>query len=186
MESNIEALKHYVYELEYALAEKNTDIIKNVSRKIKENVTALENEVNRVNNNATGVYYKHINTIEFLVKPVEVDKPYEGNYLEQYAAKRAYELERSKALSGHDKFWTEHSVLKTNVFGLVPVEMIPEASTKMLLEMGWKKVNVDVLDFGVNTKDLRQVYSFCDQNFENYLALKEKSTMATVVLKFAA
>lgn len=186
MESNVQALKHYIYELEYALTVKEYDRVKNVSRMIKDHVQAIENEVNNVTDRATGIYYKHINTIEFLYKPIDVENPYRGDYLERFSKERTHDLENAGAKTGHDNFWSEHNILKANVFGLVPVAMIGEVSTEKLLRKGWLRVEVDVLDFGTTHTDLKNIYRFCEDSFEHFLAIKEEQTKATVVLKFAS
>ncbi len=186
MDSNIQALKHYIYELEYALTVQEYDRVKNVARTIKDYVQDIENEVNIVTDRSTGIYYKHINTIEFLYKPVEVVNPYLGDYLEYFSRERTYQLERSGAKEGHDEFWSEHNILKANVFGLVPVPMIGSESAFILEDMGWKRVDVDVLDFGNAHTDLANIYNFCEDSFDRFLAIKEEQTDATLVLKFAS
>ncbi len=186
METNLQSLKHYIYELEYAISVNDYDRAKNVSRMIKNSVLNVENIINNVTDCATGIYYKHINTIEFLHKPIDVADPYQGDYLEKFAKSRAYDLTKAGAKEGHDKFWLDHSILNTNVFGLVPVPLIPDESVKELIKMGWVKVDVDVLDFGQDASDIRNIYSFCEQSFDNYIALKEEQTDSTVVLMFAS
>ncbi len=186
MESDVQALKHNMYELEYAISIKDFERAKNVSRLIKSSIENIENEINFLTNAATSVYYKHINTIKFLYKPVEVSDPYKGNYLENYSKSRTSELESSGAKEGHDSFWLEHSVLNANVFGLVPVDLIPNEASKALKNLGWIETDVDVLDFGQKDSDLKNIYSFCKQSFENYVALKEQQTNSTIVLMFAS
>lgn len=186
MEANLQSLKHYIYELEYAISTADYERAKNVARMIKNSVVNVENEINNVTDCATGVYYKHINTIEFLYKPVDVEDPYKGDYLEKFARTRTFDLTKSGAKEGHDRFWLDHSVLNANVFGLVPVPLIPEDSVAELLNMGWLKVDVDVLDFGQDALDMRNIYSFCEQSFDKYIALKEEQTNSTVVLRFAS
>ncbi len=186
MESNLQALKHYIYELEYAVSIDDYERAKNVARMIKSSVSNIENEINNVTDCATGVYYKHINTIEFLYKPIDVADPYQGDYLEKFAKSRTFDLTKAGAKEGHDKFWLQHSVLNANVFGLVPIPLIPDSAVKELIRMGWVKVDVDVLDFGQDASDIKNIYSFCEQSFENYIALKEEETDSTVVLMFAS
>lgn len=186
MDPNVQALKHYIYELEYAISVEDNDRVKNVTRKIKEHVQSIENEIAVVTNQATGIYYKHINTIEFLYKPIDVDNPYKGDYLEKFSKERAYELTKSGAKEGHDEFWSQHNVLRANVFGIVPVEMISAESAKELIRSGWLSVNVEVLDFGNVHTDLKNIYTYCEESFDNYLTIKEEQTDSTVVLMFAS
>ncbi len=186
MESNLQALKHYIYELEYTVLQEDYEKAKNISRMIKTTVSQVENIINNVTDGATGVYYKHINTIDFLYKPIDVPDPYVGNYLERYAESRAFDLDRAGAKEGHDEFWKEYLVLQANVYGLVPVDLISEMSMNQLMNMGWLRVSVDVLDFGNDATQMREIRAFCQQSFSNYVALKEEQTDATVVLSFAS
>lgn len=186
VESNVQALKHYIYELEYALTIEEYDRVRNVARMIKDNIRGIENELDAVTDSATGIYYNHINTLEFLYKPVDVADPYQGDYLERYSVERAYDLMKAGAKEGHDAFWAEHNILKTNVFGIVPVGMIGEEATQSLQRLGWVKVNVDVLDFGQIDHDLKNIYRYCEDSFDNYVTLKEEQTSSTIVLKFAS
>ncbi len=186
MESNLQALKHYVYELEYSITAKDYEKAKNISRIIKDTISNVENTINNVTDCATAVYYNQINEIEFLYKPVDVKDPYKGDYLERFAKARTIDLTKALAKEGHDKFWLQHTVLNANVFGLVPVDFISDDSVKALIKMGWVRVNVDVLDFGQDNSDIRNIYSYCEQSFDNYIALVEEETNSTVVLKFAS
>ncbi len=185
MESKLAALKHYVYELEYALKTEDVDMVKNISRVIRENVDSIEYNFNMLTNNATGIYYKNINNFDFLYKPVEVENPYEGNYLENFAATRTYDLTEAGVINIHNDFWKEHTILRTNVFGMIPVDMLTEESIATLIKLGWNKVEVDVLDFGRSTTNQKDIFDFCDENFNKYLAIREESTDDILVLKFA-
>lgn len=185
MESNVQALKHYIYELEYALSIDEYDRVRNVARKIKDNIRSIENELEAVTNSATGIYFNHINTLEFLFKPVDVEDPFNGDYLERYAIERTYDLTKAGAKEGHDAFWAEHNILKANVYGIVPVGMIGEEAAANLIKLGWKRVEVDVLDFGHVNHDLKNIYRYCEDSFDNYLTIKEEQTDSTIVLKFA-
>lgn len=186
MESNVQALKHYIYELEYALTIDEYDRVRNVARKMKENIKSIENELDAVTNSATGIYYNHINTLEFVYKPVDVSDPFKGDYLERYSIERTYDLTKAGAKDGHDAFWAEHNILKANVFGIVPVGMIGEDAARQLQRLGWIRVNVDVLDFGHIDHDLKNIYRYCEDSFDHYLTIKEEQTDSTVVLKFAS
>lgn len=186
MESNVQALKHYIYELEYALSAEEYERAKNVSRKIKEHTEKVDRMIDLVTDCATGIYYNNINRLEFLYKPVEVADPFKGNYFERFAKERAADLIQAGAKEGHDEFWSEHNVLKANVYGLVPVDLISEASADSLIRAGWVRVEVDVLDFGKVDNELKDIYRYCEDSFEHYITLKEEQTDSTLVLKFAS
>ncbi len=186
MESKLAALKHYVYELEYALKTENVDMVKNISRVIKEKVDEVEYNFNMLTNSATGIYYRHINTVDFVYKPIEVADPFKGNYLEKFSASRTYDLTKAGAINVHNEFWQDHSILKTNVFGVVPVDMISDEALYTLLKLGWERVEVDVLDFSNSTTDERDIFDFCEGNFSNYLAIREEQTGDVLVLNFVS
>ncbi len=185
LDSKLATIKHYVYELEYALKIENVDMVKNISRVIREKVDEVENNFNLLTNSATGIYSRHINTIDFLYKPIDVVDPYQGDYLQKFAAARTFELTKAGAIVEHNDFWKAHSILKSNVFGLVPVDMISEESLYTLLKLGWQRVEVDVLDFSNSTRDTKDIFDFCETNFNHYLAIKEHETDEVLVLNFA-
>lgn len=136
-------------------------------------------------NKDTGVYYKKINVLPFLYKPVEAADPYEGDYLEHFSDERTYQLQSTHSIDGHNDFWKEHNVLTGNVFGSVPVDLIPAESAAGLKKCGWKETLVDVLDFGRRVTDTKQLIEFCERNFRHYIMISEEATHSVIALAFS-
>jgi len=185
MNQQIVSLKHYVLELEYALAASDENGVRNASRVIKDLLMQVESDFKSVKDKTTGIYFKAINTIPFLYKPIQVENPYEGDYLERFSKERTEQLMRAGAMTQHNTFWTEHNVMRGTIFGSVPKELISEDAVYALKRMGWLEVKVDVLDFGRRVSDLKQVTEFCDENFEHFIMISEEPTQSTLALKFA-
>lgn len=181
----IETLKHSVLQLEHAMALDDDDVVKRLTQMIAGIAQEIKNDLNVVNQKATGVYFKKINTIPFLYKPMYNNNPYEGNFLENFAKERTEQLKRAGAIGEHNKFWTDHEVVNGNVFGSVPKELISEDAVFALMRMGWQEVKVDILDFGKRTTDNKQVYDFCGQNFKRFIVISESKTQSKLALKFA-
>lgn len=185
MNQQVVALKHYVLELEYALSAKHTDGVLNATRVIKDLLAQVEGDFKSVQQKQTGVYFKAINTIPFLYKPIVIDNPFEGDYLERFSKERYEQLSAAGAIAQHNNFWMEHNVMKGNIFGSVPKELLSEDAVYALKRMGWLEVKVDVLDFGRRVTDVRAISEFCDENFSHYIMIKEEPTQSTLALKFA-
>lgn len=185
MNQQIVALKHYVLELEYALSANDAQGVSNVSRVMRDLLNQIEGDFKSVQQKQTGVYFKAINTIPFLYKPIHVVNPYEGEYLERYARERYEQLTAAGAIAQHNNFWSEHNVIKGNIFGSVPKELLSEDAIYALKRMGWEEVKVDVLDFGRRITDIRAISEFLDENYTHYIMLKEEPTQSTLALKFA-
>ena len=185
MRQQIVALKHYVLELEYALSANQGEGVRNASRVMRDLLDQLEGDFKSVQEKQTGVYFKTINTIPFLYKPIEVTNPYEGNYLESFSRQRHEQLTSAGAIAQHNNFWTDHNVMRGNIFGSVPCELLSEDSVYALKRMGWEEVKVDVLDFGRRVTDVKAISEFLDENFNHYIMIKEENTQSTLALKFA-
>ena len=61
--------------------------------------------------------------------------------------------------------------------------MLENESVSKLIRCGWKKVNVDIIDFqeGLSTED---AISICESHFNQYIMVKEKETNTELGLKF--
>ncbi len=185
MSAKIESLKHSVLQLERALAINDVDVVKRLVKVVAGIADQIGHDVALIADEETGVYFKTINTIRFLYKPMDSVNPYDGDYLERFSRERTYQLNRAGAIDQHNKFWTAHQVLKGNVFGSVPKELLSKDAVFELKRMGWREVDVEVLDFGVGETDIKQLYEFCSSNFDKFIFLNEQATQANLALKFA-
>ncbi len=185
MSAKIESLKHSVLQLEHAIATDDVALIKQMSRVIANTAKEIENNYSMIEQKETGIYFKRINTIPFLYKPMYSKNPYSGNFLENFSRERTYQLTRAGAIDQHNSFWTAHQVINGNIFGSVPKELISADAVFELKRMGWEEVAVEVLDFGKGTTDIKQLYEFCNANFSKFIFINEQSTKANLALKFA-
>lgn len=185
MNQQIVTLKHYVLELEHAIANQESDVVKMATQRIGDLCRQIDYDFKSVKEKETGVYFKTINTIPFLYKPVDALDPFDGDYLERYARERTEQLTRAGAIGEHNAFWKDHNVMRGTIFGSVPLELLSEDAVFALKRMGWLETKVDVLDFGKRVTDFHQVLEFCEGNFRHYIMLSEESTQSTIALKFA-
>ncbi len=183
MKIRLNSLKKYIYDLEYAISVKDTKSVLKVSRTIKNIVSDIENDFSIVTSFADGVKYKKIYIIDALYKPFHLKK-YDGKSLEKFLTIRTYDLKVANALDAHNRFWKQNKVFKTNIFGLVPIDMISPDSMNTLMQNGWVVVNVDVLDFTKSIAKLRDIISYSERNFKYFTVLEEKEKDNLFVLKF--
>ncbi len=185
MSAKIESLKHSVLQLEHAIATDDLARIKQMVRVIADTARQIENNYAMIEQKETGVYFKRINVIPFLYKPMYTSNPYAGNFLENFSRERTHQLARAGALDPHNKFWTDYQVVNGNIFGSVPKELLSDDSIFELKRMGWEEVAVEVLDFGKSATDIKQLYEFCSANFNKFIFINEQATATHLALKFA-
>lgn len=184
MQEHMTVLKQTFARLELSLQNQSSDDIQESLQKMTALCEQMRHDYKMVSQKDTGVYYKKINSIPFLYKPVEAVDPYEGNYLERFSDERAYQLQVTKSMDGHNAFWKEHNVVTGNVFGSVPVDLIPPEAAAGLKKCGWKETFVEVLDFGKRVTDTRQLVEFCQSNFSKYIMISEEATHSYIALSF--
>ncbi len=125
-----------------------------------------------------------LNKIDFLVKLVSVSNAYTDDYLENFSKVRSNQLDTANAMDKHNDFWMNYSVIHGNVFGSIPMELIPSESIEKLKSFGWKEVSVSVFDFGKELERTMSFYEYCDLEFENYIIVKELQTSSFLLLKY--
>ncbi len=184
MKEQMTVLKQAVAQLELSLQNQSSDEIQESLQRMSALCEQMRYDYKMVKQKNTGVYYKKINVLPFLYKPVETDDPFEGNYLERFSDERAYQLQTTNSITGHNAFWKEHDVLTGTVFGSVPVDLITPESAAALKKCGWKEALVEVLDFGLRVTDTKQLVEFCQRNFKNYIMISEESTHSYIALAF--
>ncbi|QXM05473.1 hypothetical protein [Crassaminicella indica] len=125
-----------------------------------------------------------INTIPFVYKPVLRKNYYEGTYLEEFAERRTAELKDAKALDIHNRFWQNHEVLRGNIFGSVPAELIGKDAVNRLTYFGWDEVDVNVLEVQERKCDMKALVEYCELHFSHFLIVNEKSTGTELILHY--
>ncbi len=128
--------------------------------------------------------YNVINTLSFLYKPTKRIDIFEGSYLEFFAEERTEQLMKAMAINQHNEFWKQHITIHGNIFGSVPKELIKTASVDQLKKYGWLDVNVNILDFGHEIEDERELVRYCNISFPNYILIKEETTHSYLVLEY--
>lgn len=192
MNYRIEDLKEAVNRLEEAVQIQETEdvdmyvrLIKNIASQIKTDywATYVENESIEIKPAPKASDYKTINTIEFLYKPMHFMNIYEGNEIEYFAKERSEELLESNAIEAHNGFWQAHEIVYGNVYGSVPLELIDKESVAKLIRCGWKKVNVDILEFSQSftNDDIRKI---AEMKFRHYIIIKELDTGSVLLLRY--
>lgn len=193
MNYSIEDLKEAVDRLEDSLVSRETEdvdmyvrLIKNIASQIKSDYWSLnvkEDEIVIMPNESKDQEYKIINTIEFLYKPMHFINVYEGNEIEYFAKERTEELIESGAMDKHNEFWSSHEIIYGNVYGSLPIEVVTKDGISKLLRCGWKKVNVDIVEFkeGVDEERIREIAAF---KYRHYIIIKELETNAYLLLRY--
>jgi hypothetical protein len=192
MNYRIEDLKEAVNRLEYAVHARETDdvdmyvrLIKNIAAQIKTDYWSnyVEHDEIVIQPISKISDYKTINTIEFLYKPMHFINIYEGNEIEYFAKERTEELLESGAIEAHNDFWQSHEIIYGNVYGSVPLELTSKDSVGKLIRCGWRKANVDIIEFkdDLEDSDIREI---AEQKFRHYIIIKEIDTQGVLLLRY--
>lgn len=144
-------------------------------------ITELE-ETEKINES---MQLKKINVIPFIYKPVLKKNYYEGTYLEEFAHRRTAELKEADALDVHNKFWQTHEVLRGNVFGSLPMELINHDGVNKLQRFGWDKVDVNVLEVQERRCSMKEMMAYCEMQYRHFLIVNEKSTGSELILHYS-
>ncbi|HHY90518.1 MAG TPA: hypothetical protein GX503_02525 [Clostridiales bacterium] len=131
-----------------------------------------------------GIHVERINQIMFLYKPILKKDYYEGNYLEEFARQRTYELQSTKALDIHNQFWQSYEVIRGNVFGSLPMELIRQDSIKKLKKYGWKEAMVDILEIKERKCTHGELAEYCGEQYGYFIIVHEKSTGSELILHY--
>lgn len=161
-------------------------MIKNIVTQIKNDFWALHvNEadivIQPVHNNEKD--YKIINTIEFLYKPMYFQNVYEGNEIEYYSKDRTEELIESACIEAHNDFWQSHEIIYGNVYGSLPFELASKEGVAKLLKCGWKKANVDIVEFSKSIS-IDKAREIAERKYRHYILLKEIETNCILLLRY--
>lgn len=133
---------------------------------------------------ANVIKLENINTISFIYKPILKKNYYEGTYLEEFAERRTYELKEANVLDIHNRFWQTHEVLRGNIFGSLPLELIRKEGAEKLKFFGWDEVSVDVLEVQERKCSMKELVAYCEVKFCHFLIVHEKSTGAELILHY--
>lgn len=193
MSYQIEDLREAVNRLSDSLQREDAEdvdmyvrLIRNISTQIKneywaQHVNEADFVIQPVHNAAKE--YKTINTIEFLYKPMYFQNIYEGNEIEYYSKDRTEELIESGTIEAHNEFWQTHDIVYGNVYGSLPIELASKEGVAKLLKCGWKKTNVDIIEFS-KTLTVEEVRKIAETKYRHYILLKEIETQSLLLLRY--
>lgn len=186
-------LKEAVNRLEEAIDDVDAEdvdmcvrLIKNIASQIKTEFWSqhIENESIVIQpTTASEKEYRVLNTIEFLYKPMHFINAYEGNDIEYYSRERTEELLESGAIDAHNEFWQTHDTIFGNVYGSLPIELINRDMIGKLIKYGWKKTNVDILEYR-NDYDEQTIRKVAEQKYRHYIIIREKETQGLLILRY--
>lgn len=156
---------------------------------IKEMVELLSSIYNEKVNSYEGVATNRsknvepINEIEFLVKPFDYRMlNVDDTYVEKFSIIRTNELEKSDTLKAHDTFWQSHYIVKGNIYGSVPFELVDEKSVSLLRSYGWYVKKVKVYELGKNF-DVQSERAFLNR-FSKFMLIKEVNSKVFFLLDY--
>lgn len=144
----------------------------------------MKTEIDEKKKILNNIEVKHINSIPFIYKPILKKNYYDGSYLEEFSAMRTSELKEAKSLDIHNKFWQTHEILRGNVFGSVPKELINREAILKLERYGWDEITVEVYEIGKRDCSMKEMMEFCELRYAKFLMVKEKSTGAELILHY--
>lgn len=185
MEQEIRAIKRAILELEQidsidneSIIIKNIDSIICMCQKLKVDIQKHDEKVYK------NVKSSKINTITFMYKPLRVTNYFDGDYIVKFAEARSSDLKDAKALDSHNEFWIQHKTIKGNIFGSVPKELLKDESIKTLMKSGWNEAEVDIYDIKECFDDIKEITSFCENTFSNYILIEEELTNTHLILHY--
>lgn len=193
MNYQIDDLKEAVDRLRDSLDKDDPEDVDMVVRLIKNIATQIKNDYWALHVNEDDIVirpvdkgdksYKIINTIEFLYKPMYFQNIYEGNEIEYYSKDRTEELIESASIEAHNEFWQSHEIIYGNVYGSLPIELATKEGVAKLLKCGWKKTNVDIVEFAKSI-DVETARKIAENKYRHYILLKEVETNCILLLRY--
>lgn len=184
MKPKVQDIHKLALEIQNASNCGNKKRLEQVLDKMIEACNSIKQELEEKKKLSQDIQLQHINSLTFMFKPVLKKNYYEGSYLEEFSSNRTSELKESKALDNHNKFWQTHEILRGNIFGSLPKELVPKESVSKLLRYGWDEVEVDIYEIVKKNCSIKEAVEFCELKFYQFLIVKEKSTEAELILHY--
>lgn len=193
MKYKIIDLKEAVNRLETALlnhkhdeVDKNARLISNIVSEIRSNFTEATSSCTKEENLHIESHldvFKYINKVQFIYKPTPFVNIYEADDIDSFVRERTEELSESGAMEVHNAFWQEHQIVYGNVYGSIPLELLPAQGANRLKKCGWRESEVEIFEFkkDVTEKEAKEV---TQKFFRHYIIIKETATKSTLVLRY--
>lgn len=190
MREQVFKLKKLVYEMESYLYKDNINKIIEIAKEISiiSSKISADNKENLIKEEVISSTFiksdeiEFISSVKFLIKPVTKKNFYEGDYLEKFSLQRTDELKRANVLDVHNKFWSVNEIVKGNIFGSIPIDLIDDESMNLLNIYGWEKVDVNIYKLLLNSNS--QIFKFCENKFDKFLIVNVKKTNEYFVLEY--
>ncbi len=192
MNYRIDDLKEAVSRLDEAVENQETEDVDMYVRLIKNIATQIKNDYWSSHFDDTNIViqpkakpqmFQTINTLEFLYKPMHFVNIYEGNEIEYFAKERSEELVESGGIDAHNAFWQDHEIIYGNVYGSLPLELLKKEQLAQLIRCGWKKVNVDIIEF-LGNHDESEIRKIAESKFRHYIIIREIQTKSVLLLRY--
>ncbi|PAB57954.1 hypothetical protein [Anaeromicrobium sediminis] len=184
MQGKVRNIKRVATHIEWAMTIGNKEKLINHIDEMMSLCSEVKAEMMEKKSFGDKIKVEIINEIPFLYKPILKKDYYEGTYLEEFAEKRSDELKLSKSINNHNKFWQSYEIIKGNIFGSVPMELLNEDGIRDLKRFGWDECNVRVIDVLERKCDFNEMIEFCDTEYGKYVIVKEKSTGVEMILHY--
>ncbi|WP_129599656.1 hypothetical protein [Anaerophilus nitritogenes] len=182
--SNTYEIKRLADQIERALEIGNKVHLERLVNEMMQTCNRIKIQLQEKKKISHAIQLEEINTIPFVYKPILKKNYYEGTYLEEFSERRTIELKDAKVLDLHNKFWKTYEVLRGNVFGSMPLELIAKEEAQKLKYFGWDEVNVQILEIREKSCSMKDLADYCAMHYEHFLIVNEKSTGAELILYY--
>lgn len=193
MKYKIPDLKEAVNRLETALlthkhddVDQNARLISSIVQEIRSNfletISPCVQEENLHIESHLDVF-KYINKVQFVYKPTPFTNIYEADDIDSFVRERTEELMESGAMEVHNAFWQEHQIVYGNVYGSLPLELLPAQGVNRLKKCGWKESEVEIFEFKKEVTE-KEAKKATQMYFRHYIIIKETVTKSTLVLRY--
>ncbi len=120
---------------------------------------------------------------DFLYKPVMVADPYQGDYLLGFARERSRDLKEAGVFDSHNHFWQDYDIVRANVFGCLPFDLIMETGLALLEKRGWLRARAKYLQIEnkCSTNDLTEQLMM---KYNAYIIVKDKQSAELCAFAF--
>lgn len=184
MQSSGHSVKRIASHIEWAITIGNNDKLQTHLDEMIIMCNKIKSEMEEQKDIGKNIEVEIINEIDFLYKPILKKDYYEGTYLEEFSEKRSEDLKLSNAITNHNKFWQSYEIIKGNIFGSMPKELLTDKGVMDLERSGWDQCKVEVIDILQRHCEFKELVEFCDVKYGKYVIVKEKSSDMEMVLHY--
>lgn len=92
-----------------------------------------------------GLEFATEHAVTFLYKPAYFGESKLEKELDFYASERQEDLRRAGVVDIYEDFWNSRTVIKTNVYGAIPSQVLDDDQGASLMRFGWRTAEVDLI-----------------------------------------